>query len=421
MAEKRNAALGFIFITLLIDCTGFGVIIPVMPKLIQELTGSDLSLASKLGGWLMFSYAIMQFVCAPIVGALSDKYGRRPVLLASLLGLGIDYLLLTVAPTMAWLFAGRLIAGVFGASFTTAQAYIADISTPEKRAQNFGMVGAAFGIGFILGPAMGGIFSSLGTRVPFMVAALLSLVNFIYGYFVLPESLKKENRRAFDWKRANPIGSLAHVKRYPAIAGILMAMLLVYIASFSAQSTWAYYTMEKFNWDSNWVGYSLTAVGIMVALVQGWLMRLVIPKIGKKNAVFAGLALSMTGQLCFAFATKGWMMFPFLLPYCLGGIAMPSLQGIVSSKIPPNEQGELQGVIAGMVSITAIIGPLIMTNAFAYFTNSGQDIYFPGAPFFIGAILTFISILVVAKPLKSYHAENEQATQVPTQPGLENS
>ena len=386
MTVKRNAALSFIFITLLIDCTGFGVIIPVMPKLIQELTGGNLSAASKVGGWLMFSYAIMQFVCAPIIGGLSDRFGRRPILLASLLGLGIDYIFLTLAPTIGWLFAGRLIAGIFGASFTTAQAYIADVSTPEKRAQNFGMVGAAFGIGFILGPALGGIFSSLGTRVPFMIAAGLSLLNFNYGYFILPESLPKENRRAFDWKRANPVGSLMHIRRYPAIGGLVLSMIFIYIAGHAAQSTWSYYTMEKFQWNSTWVGYSLAAVGVMVAIVQGGLIRLVVPKIGQKNAVFTGLALFITGFVCFAFATKGWMMFVFLVPYCLGGIAMPSLQGIISTKIPANEQGELQGLMAGMMSLTSIIGPLLMTNLFSFFTGSAAPFYFPGAPFLMGAI-----------------------------------
>jgi MFS transporter, DHA1 family, tetracycline resistance protein len=412
MTVKRNAALSFIFITILLDCIGFGVIIPVVPKLIQELTGGNLSSASKVGGWLMFSYAVMQFICAPIMGALSDRFGRRPVLLASLFGLGIDYILVCFAPTIAWLFAGRIVAGLFGASITTAQAYIADVSTPEKRAQNFGLVGAAFGLGFVLGPAIGGVFSDFGLRVPFMIAAGLALLNFVYGYFILPESLLKENRRAFDWKRANPVGALAHIKRYPAIGQLLAAMTLIYIASHAVQGTWSYYTMEKFNWDSTLVGYSLAAFGVTVAAVQGGLIRVVVPKLGKKNSVFFGLTMYAVGFACFAFATKGWMMFVFIIPYCLSGFAMPALQGIVSSKIPVNEQGELQGLIASMLSATSIIGPLIMTNLFAYFTNPERSIYFPGAPFIAGSILAIVGILIVIKPMLTYHAAQQEPVTV---------
>lgn len=404
MADKRNSALGFIFITLLIDCTGIGLIIPVVPTLIQKMVGGDLSTASEYGGWLTFSYAFIQFLFAPIVGGLSDRYGRRPVLLMSLLGLGIDYVFLALAPTIAWLFVGRIIAGVFGASFTTATAYIADISTPEKRAQNFGMVGAAFGLGFIIGPVIGGICSEFGDRIPFIVAACLSLLNALYGYFILPESLAVENRRAFDWKRANPLGSLMHLKRYPAIAGLLGAMFLLYIAGHSAQSTWTYYTMEKFHWSEAMVGYSLGAVGILVALVQGGLIRYTIPKFGQKRSVYIGFTLYLIGFILFAFATKGWMMFAILVPYCLGGIAPPAIQGIMSTQTPANEQGELQGVMTGIMSLSSIIGPLLMTNLFAYYTRPGNHIHFPGAPFIAGAVLTVLAILISARSLIKYHS-----------------
>lgn len=411
MADKRNAALGFIFITLLIDCTGIGLIIPVVPTLIQKMVGGDLSVASKYGGWLTFAYAFTQFLFAPVIGGISDKYGRRPVLLLSMIGLGIDYVFLALAPTIAWLFVGRVIAGLFGASFTTASAYIADVSTPEKRAQNFGMIGAAFGLGFIIGPVLGGVFSKFGDRIPFVVAACLSLLNAIYGYFVLPESLSKENRRAFDWKRANPLGSLMHLKRYPAIAGLLGAMALLYIAGHSAQSTWTYYTMEKFKWDEAMVGYSLGAVGILVAIVQGGLIRYTIPKFGQKKSVYIGFSLYLLGFILFAFATKGWMMFAILIPYCLGGIAPPAIQGIMSTQTPPNEQGELQGVTTGLMSLSSIIGPLLMTNLFSYYTRPESGVYFPGAPFIASAVLTVFAIVISARSLIKYHspvkADNE--------------
>ncbi|MEL7006105.1 MAG: TCR/Tet family MFS transporter, partial [Bacteroidota bacterium] len=265
MANKKSGALIFIFITLLIDVTGLGIIIPVLPDLIIELTGVTTSDAAAIGGWLIFSFAIMQFLFSPVLGGLSDQYGRRPIILLSLFGFGIDYLFLGFAPTIGWLFVGRFIAGIMGASFTTASAYIADVSSAEDRSKNFGIIGAAFGLGFIIGPSLGGILGVYGSRVPFYAAAILTLVNWLYGYFILPESLKKENRRPFSWKRANPVGTLLQLKKYPVIIGMIASLLLIYIASHATQSTWAYYTKEKFGWNPAWIGYSLTFVGIMVA------------------------------------------------------------------------------------------------------------------------------------------------------------
>lgn len=400
MFRKRKAALGFIFITLLIDVTGLGIIIPVLPELIKGLIGGTLSEASQYGGWLMFSYAIMQFLFAPILGGLSDQFGRRPVLLFSLFGFGIDYLLLAWAPTIGWLFLGRLIAGVTGASMTTGAAYIADISTPENRAQNFGMIGAAFGLGFIIGPVIGGVLGQFGPRVPFLAAAVLTLINWLYGYFVLPESLSKRNRRRFSLKRANPLGSLLQLRKYPLILGLMGSMVFIYLASHATQSTWAYYTMEKFGWDSAWVGYSLGFVGLMVAIVQGGLIRVIIPRIGQQNGVYVGLTLYGIGFVLFAFANQGWMMFAFMIPYALGGLAGPSLQGIMTGQVPSNEQGELQGAITSLVSVTAIIGPPMMTELFARFTSPEAPIYFPGTPFLLGAFLTAISIALAVRSLR---------------------
>jgi len=402
MTVKRSAALSFIFVTILIDVIGFGIIIPVMPKLIEHLTGGGLSEASQYGGWLLFAFAVTQFFCSPIVGGLSDRYGRRPVLLLALLGFGIDYLFLAFAPTIAWLFVGRVIAGATGASMTTATAYIADVSEPEKRAQNFGLVGAAFGLGFIIGPVIGGLFSHWGPRAPFLAAAALTFINVLYGYFILPESLLPENRRAFDWKRANPLGSLMHLWRYPVVTGLIASLVLIYIAAHSVQSTWSYFTMLKFNWNETWVGYSLGFVGLLVALVQGLLIRITIPKLGQKWSIYTGLLFYTFGLILFAFADKGWMMFVFLVPYCMGGICGPALQGVISSQVPPTEQGELQGALTSLISVTSIIGPPVMTNLFAWFTKPGAPVHFPGAPFLAGAVLTFISILLSRQVLEAF-------------------
>jgi DHA1 family tetracycline resistance protein-like MFS transporter len=288
--SNRAPALGFIFVTLLLDVIGFGIIIPVMPNLIIELSGMTadtphaVSYASKIGGWMIASYAIMQFVCAPIVGALSDRYGRRPVLLGSLFGFAVDYLFLALAPSLWWLFVGRIIAGVMGASFTTAGAYIADISTPEKRAQNFGIIGAAFGLGFIIGPMMGGLLAEYGARTPFFVCAGLTTLNWLFGFFILPESLKVENRRTFEWKRANPIGTLKSLVQYPVIAGLFFALAFIYVSAHAVQTNWSYYVIEKFKWTPADIGWSLAMVGVAFAVIQGGLIRFIIPKLGQERS-----------------------------------------------------------------------------------------------------------------------------------------
>jgi len=401
MAKNGKAALSFIFITLLIDVTGLGIIIPVLPTLISELIQGNISDAASYGGWLTFAYAIMQFVCAPILGNLSDRYGRRPVLLFSLFGFGIDYLFLAFAPTIWWLFLGRVIAGVTGASFTTASAYIADISTPEKRAQNFGLIGAAFGVGFILGPVIGGVLGQFGSRIPFFTAAGLSLLNTVYGYFVLPESLPADKRRPFDIKRANPLGSLMQLKKYPAMGGLIFTLILMYTANNGLQSTWAYYGMEKFGWNEAWVGYSLAFIGLMIGVVQVGIIRWAIPKFGQEKSLYIGLAFYSLGLLLFAFASTGWMMFAFIVPYSLGGIAGPALQSIISGFAPSNEQGEIQGALTSLMSATTIFAPPLMTNLFAYFTDSSNPIQFPGAPFLLSSILVLISLVFAVKSLKS--------------------
>lgn len=397
---KKKAALGFIFVTLLIDVIGFGIIIPVVPDLIKELTGASLSEASVYSGWLLLAYSAVQFVSAPIVGGLSDRYGRRPVLLASLFGFCLDYIFTFFAPTVAWLFVGRIVAGIMGASFTTASAYIADISTPENRAQNFGIIGAAFGLGFIIGPLIGGLLGAYGTRVPFLAAAILTFVNWLYGYFILPESLKPEHRRKFEWSRANPVGSLLHLTKYPVITGLVASLVMLYIAAHAIQSNWAFFTMEKFKWSTGMVGVSLGVVGFMFALVQGLLIRRIIPALGNERSLFLGLALSTTGLMLFAFASETWMMFAITVVYCMGAIGGPALQGIISTQVPPNEQGELQGALTSLMSVTSIVGPPLMTNTFAWFTAAGSPIYFPGAPMILGATLTLIATIMARASLK---------------------
>lgn len=401
MPSSRKAAITFIFITLLIDVTGLGLIIPVFPELITKMTGLGISGVSQWGGLLTVTYAIMQFFCAPIIGNLSDKYGRRPVLLVSLIGFGIDYLFMALAPTIGWLFISRVIAGITGASFTTASAYIADVSTNETRAQNFGMLGAAFGLGFIIGPSAGGLLAEYGLRVPFFVAAGFALLNALYGYFVLPESLAKENRRPFEWKRANPIGSLLHLKKYPAVLGLITSLVLVYIAAHALQSTWTYINIDRFHWSKKLLGLSLGVVGLMTLIVQGGLIRFINPKLGNERSVYIGLAIYSIGMLSFAFATESWMMFAFMVPYCLGGIAGPALQAILSGHVPPSEQGELQGALTSMISLTSIVGPLVMTNLFAFFTRPGSKIHFSGAPFLLGSILLMVSAVIAYLVLKT--------------------
>ncbi len=400
MASSRKAALGFIFVTLLIDVTGFGIIIPVMPKLISELIHGNLSQASAIGGWLTFAYAIMQFLFAPVLGNLSDRFGRRPVLLFSLLGFGVDYIFLAFAPSIGWLFVGRTIAGITGASFTTASAYIADISTPENRAQNFGMIGAAFGLGFIIGPVLGGLLGQYGSRVPFMAAAGLSLLNALYGFFVLPESLSKENRRPFNIKRANPVGALLQLKKYPAISGLVISLILLYTANNGMQSTWSYYGMEKLSWNEAMVGYSLGFVGLMTALVQTVVIRWAIPKLGSEKSLYTGFLFYSAGLFLFAFAANSWQMFAFIVPYSLGGIAGPALQSIMSGFVPPNEQGELQGALTSLMSATTIFAPVLMTSLFAFFTSANSPFLFPGAPFFLGAVLVLVSTGLAYRSMK---------------------
>jgi MFS transporter, DHA1 family, tetracycline resistance protein len=413
---RKQAALGFIFATLLIDVMGFAIVIPVFPDLIRGLIHSSLSDASSYAAWLAVAYAGTQFLFSPLVGNLSDRFGRRPVLLCSLLGFCADYLFQAFAPTIGWLFLGRLLAGVTGASFTTATAYIADISAPEKRAANFGLIGVAFGLGFIIGPFIGGILGGINIHYPFIAAAVLAFLNAVYGYFILPESLAPENRRPLELKKANPVGTLMKLSKYKAVLGLAVSLFLVYFAAQAVQSVWTFYTKFKFNWSDNSVGYSLAVVGVVYAAVQGGLTRIVIPKFGTERSIWIGLLLYSIGMALFAFASEGWMMYVILIPYCLGGIAGPALQGYMSNNVPANEQGELQGGLTSLASLSTIFGPWVMFKVFHIFTKADAPFIFPGAHFILGSILMLLSAVLAVlsfkrnKPVDSLVPVPEQET-----------
>lgn len=387
----RKSALRFIFFTILIDVIGLGIIMPVLPGLIESLQGEGLSNASKVGGWLIFSFALMQFFFAPIMGVLSDRFGRKPILILALFGLGLDYLLHAFAPTIAWLFVGRIIAGICGASVTVATAYIADVSTPETKAQNFGLIGAAFGLGFIIGPVIGGIAGDYSIKLPFFIASGISLLNCLYGLIFIPESLPPEKRRKINFSKANPVGSFNLLRKSPIVLGLAFAFFLLYIAGYAVQSTWTFYGMFKFDWNESMVGYSLGVVGIVVSIVQGLLVKHTVRWFGERKTVFIGYLCWISGLLLFAFVNRSYLLFLSIIPYCLGGIATPTLQGIVSNQYAENEQGELQGALTSLISLTAIMGPVFMTSVFAYFTSANAPFLFPGAPFILGAICVVFS------------------------------
>ncbi|MCB0189454.1 MAG: TCR/Tet family MFS transporter, partial [Caldilineaceae bacterium] len=390
--KKREAGLGFIFVTLLLDILGIGLIVPVLPKLIESFTNNNIESASSVYGIMVAIYALMQFIFAPILGSLSDRYGRRPVVLISLFGAGLDYLLLAFAPSLAWLFVGRVIAGITAANITTATAYIVDVSPPEKRAQNFGILGAAFGLGFIIGPAIGGLLGDYGLRLPFLVVAGITLINWLYGFFVLPESLTPENRRDFSWARANPIGSLSGLARYPIVLALASTILCVALAQNALQSTWVLYTGYRYSWGPREVGLSLAVVGLTAAIVQGGLIRRIVPLFGERRSLIIGLAINAMSFVLYGLAPAGWMI--YVIPFfgALGGIAQPSAQSIITQNVKDNEQGAIQGSLSSLNAVSAVIGPLLATQIFRYFISDAAPVHVPGAPFFLGSLLIVVGL-----------------------------
>jgi DHA1 family tetracycline resistance protein-like MFS transporter len=402
-------ALFFIFVTMLIDTIGLGIIIPVTPRIIVALRGGTVSEAAPYGGWLFDAFLVMQFLCAPLIGNLSDRFGRRPVLIASLVALGIDYTITGLAPTIGWLFAGRLLSGMAGAAYPTVNAYIADVSPPEKRAANFGLVNAAFGLGFVLGPAVGGLLGTYGPRIPFFVSAGLAFANALFGWFVLAESLPREMRRTFTLSRANPLGSLLALRRFPLIGGLIAVFVLARFGHDSNPSVWSYYTMLKFHWTPRDVGLGLATVGIVMALISAFLTRFLVPRIGEARAVMAGLFLGGAGFAGYAFATAGWMMFPFIALNGLMGLAMPALNATISRQVSPDEQGELQGALSSIGSLTSLAGVPTMAYLFAWFTSPRAPVYFPGAPFLTAAIAFWLSAIVFTR-VRSTRASKSAGT-----------
>jgi DHA1 family tetracycline resistance protein-like MFS transporter len=384
--KSNKTALLFIFITILVDVIGIGIILPIIPDLIMELTGEGTHMAVIYGMWLTTAYAGMQFLFSPVLGEVSDKYGRRPILLLALFGLSVDYMIHAWAPTIAWLFLGRFLAGITGASFTVASAYIADVSTKENKAKNFGLIGAAFGIGFIIGPGIGGFFGEIDIRLPFYIAAGLTFANFLFGWFFVPESLAMEKRRKINFSKMIPGVSLVALKNYKGLLLLIAAFFLANLAGQALPSTWSYYGIERYDWNPKQIGISLMVVGLLVAIVQGFLVGVLVKKFGKRKVIIFGFLLWIVGMFLFSFATEPWMLYAFLIPYALGGIAGPTVQGVISNQVPDNEQGILQGSITGLVSITAILGQLIFSPVFYYFVRPAGEIYFPGAPYTLAAL-----------------------------------
>ena len=386
-APHRHA-LAFIFVTVLVDVIGFGIVIPVLPRLIVGLAHVGIATAAQIGGYLMFAYSTMQFFCGPVLGGLSDRFGRRPILLFSLAAFGLDYALMGFAPTLAWLFAGRVISGIAGASFNSAYAYIADITPPERRTQDFGLLGFAFGVGFIVGPALGGLLAAYGTRAPFFAAAGLALANVVYGWFAVPESLAAADRRPFDWRRANVWGSLVRLRALrPAVLMLASATFLWSFAQMSLQATWNYYTLARFGWSVRAVGWSLAAIGVSAIFAQAVLTRVLVPRFGERRLVVWGALSSIAAYLVYGIATAGWVMYAGIAIGTLGGLVYPSLQSLMSAEVGRDEQGELQGAVSSLVSLAAIVGPLVMTQAFAIFSGPAAPVRFPGAAFVLAAVL----------------------------------
>jgi DHA1 family tetracycline resistance protein-like MFS transporter len=389
---KRTSGLGFIFITILIDVLGIGLLIPILPDFIAHLTHESLNASSQHYGVLLAIYGGMQFLFSPMLGMLSDRFGRRPVLLFSMLFTGIDYVIMALAPTLVWLYVGRTLSGISGGSFTAASAYIADVSPPENRAQNFGIIGAAFGIGFIIGPAIGGVLAQWGTRLPFWAAAVLCLLNFLYGWLILPESLKPENRRAFHLSQANPWGALRILNKFPLVWGLTGTYIASNLAGQFLGSTWVLFVMTRFGWDTRATGISLAAFGGVALVYQLWIAKWLLPLWGEKKTILISLAVGVVECAAYAFSTQGWMIYAIMILGGAGFLTMQATQGLLSRQVGEDQQGALQGALTSLASLTGIFGPIISTSLFAAFTLPGARVYFPGAAFLAAAILNVAAI-----------------------------
>ena len=446
MKTPRKAAIWFILVSVLLDVLSFGVLIPVLPTLIKEftakgdwlaaiiekvlgagLTGTSESLASTCVGLFGFVWALMHFFCAPILGALSDVYGRRRVLLISCFGLGLDYLLMGLSQNLTWLFIGRIVSGITASGFATAGAYIADVTPPEKRSAAFGLFGAAFGIGFVFGPALGGWLFSLGpslegvlgqysNRLPFWVAAVLTLVNALYGYFVLPESLAPENRKTFSWKRANPVGSLQLLRSHPGLLGLAMVYFLYQLAHQVLNTVFVLYTQYRYDWVPLHVSYALLTVGILNIIVQGGLVRPALKRFGERALLFAGLSCGVVGYAMYGLADSSWKFWAATPIFSLMAFFTPAVQGLMSRRLGPTVQGQLQGANGSLTGIAGMVGPLLFPSIYAYSVNTGTPINLPGMPFLVAAGCLAVAIVIAFVTLKSSEAPvaDKEAEQAPS-------
>src|SRR5881394_1963957 len=389
-----NAAFVFILVMVAFDFLAFGIIAPVMPDLIRQFEGGDFARASDITGYLLLVWNVMQFLFSPILGAWSDRFGRRPIILLSCFGLGIDYIFMALAPTLRWLFVGRIISGITASNVSTAFAYVTDVTPPEKRAKPFGYISAAFGLGFVIGPAVGGYLGNSNLRAPFWAAAILSLINSLYGFFVLPESLPKEKRAKSAWRMANPLGSLKLLRSHPVLAGLATVVMLYYLAHASLPSMWALYTEERYGWSRRDVGLSLAVVGVCASIISGVLVGPFVKRFGERRSVLFGLLCGTLGFAGFALAASGWMLYAVIPFIALWGIAAPAIQSLMSRRVDPSSQGKLQGAINSLRAITGMAGPILFTQVFAFAISVRFSLHLPGAPYFLAGLLLLSSLLL---------------------------
>jgi MFS transporter, DHA1 family, tetracycline resistance protein len=407
---ERKATNPMLFVAFIcfIDMCGIGLIIPVVPSLLRTLAGVSIDDAAEIGGWLLFTYAVMQFLFAPVIGGLSDRFGRRPILLGTLAALGFDYLLMAFSPTLAWLFVGRAVSGVMGATWSAANSCVADTATPETRGKAFGLLGAGGAAGFVIGPSIGGLLGQFGDRAPFLAAAVLALLGAAIGYKMLPETLPKERRRAFDLRRANPIGTILQMIKVPVVTGFLCVIFALQMASQVTNAVWSYFNILMWGWTPLTIGLSAALFGALIAVVQGALTGPAIARWGEARAGLTGLMLSAPAYLIFAFAGASWMMFAGIVVGAMGNVSFPAMQAMMTRAIPDDAQGELQGAIASTISITSIIGPVMMASLFGHFSDA-KGLYFPGAPFLLAAVLMVLAILFFARTIRGMPPQQSPA------------